>query len=244
MSHSRRFIAVLIALAVFAAVPVIHAQDKALFALKAKVGDVTRTSIHISLMANIQGQQVPMELRMTDRSTVTEVSGEGRITLRQEVDSMSMSIAGNEIAGPPTPADVIVIGPDRMIVSYKSGDGDPQAAALQSRLYTASTVMLPGKPVAVGDAWSKAIAADAALGLQPAKVEFKVLAFEKVGTVDTVKVSIAYAETAADGLQTTGTCWLDRATGEDVKVEYQFKNAVFPEIGSTSGTVRQERVSR
>ena len=243
---SRRVIAAVLMLLVTAVAGPADArrQDKTLLARKARVGDVTRSSAAVSLTATINGQQLSLELKVIDKFTVTEVGADGRLTMRQEMESASVSIAGNAIPSPPTPApNTLVTSPTRALMTYKSGEGNAEQTSMETRMYSATTVVFSDKPVAVGDTWTRTIAADPALGLQPAKAEYRVLAFEKVGTVDTVKISMSCIESGPDGLQASGTFWVDRVTGEDVKAEYQFKNAPFPDLGLASGTVKQERLA-
>jgi hypothetical protein len=185
---SRRISAVVLILLVTSVAGTSNArgQDKTLLARKAKVGDVTRVSADLSMMATVNGQQLPLQLKVIDKSTVTDVGADGRLTTRQETESVSVSIAGNPVPSPPNPAaNSLVTSPTRALIAYKSGQGNADQTSMETRMYSASTVVFSDKPVGVGDTWSRTVSADAALGLQPAKAEFKVLAFEKVGTAET-----------------------------------------------------------
>lgn len=219
------------------------AQDKVLLARSAKVGDVTRTKLTATLAGNLGGQPASLAMTGVDTVTVTAIGADGQLTFRQLTESIDLSVNGSAMPGLPIPpADTLMMMRTRALTSYTSGDGDAEAAAFEARMYIATTAVFSDKPVGVGDTWTRSVAADPKVGAVQAKAEFKVLAFEKVGGADTVKISMSFQESGADGIQTTGTFWIDRATGEDVKSEVEFKDAPFPQIGPVSGSIAQERV--
>ena len=222
------------------AVSAAPAQDKVLLARKAKVGEVSRNSSEAILAIDAGGQQMTLAIKETDKVTITAVAADGAITSSGEVESMEISMNGQAMPPQPSPpASTSVIRPDGSLV--KSSQATPDG--VEGRMHHASRILFSDKPVGAGDTWTREVKADPSLGVRAATAEYKVVAFEKVGAVDTVKISMSFRETAADGISAAGTFWIEKSTGDEVKAEYEFKNVPFPQMGLVSGSARGSRLS-
>ena len=109
-------------------------------------------------------------------------------------------------------------------------------------MYNATRILFSDKAVGVGSTWTREVKADASVGVLPATAEYKVIAFEKVGAIDTVKISMSFHEAAPDGIKTTGTFWIEKSTGDEVKSEYEFSNLPMAQVGPVSGSARGARL--
>ena len=219
------------------------AQDKVLLSRKAKVGDVTRTSMDVAMTADIGGRQVSLGLKGIEAATVSAVGADGQLTVRARAESMSVTLDGNPMPLPPeSPSSTVVMTRLRSLISYTPGDST-QDAAFEARMFNATTIVFADKPVGVGDTWTREVKADAALGTVAAIAQFKITAFEKVESASTAKVEMTYREAAPGGIQSSGSFWIDVATGEDVKTEFEFRNVPFPQIGLVNGSMRQNRLT-
>jgi hypothetical protein len=226
------------ALVVAASAPV--QNDTVLLMLRAKEGDVSRVSAEATLTVDANGLQMLFAIKAVNRTSVTAVGPDGTITSRDEIESMEMSIDGTPApAASPQPPTVVVMRPDGSLVSYSGGSSDSSTG----QMHHASRILFSDKPVGVGDTWTREIKANAALGVLAATATFKVLAFEKVGAADTVKISMSFRETGSTtGLSTSGTFWIEKTTGDEVKAEYAITSMPIVAGVVASGTIRQTRL--
>src|SRR6185436_10684923 len=221
-------------LAVVSAAP----QQKVQLARKAKVGDVSRTVTEANMSATVQGNAMSMGIKEVEKATVTAVASDGAITMTAQAESSEMSMMGQTMAGPPQDPSTLVIRPDNSLVS--SSRNDP--VKMDARMSAATHVLFSDKPVGAGDAWTREIKADAGPGVA-ANGDYKLVAFEKVGTVDTAKITFTFHEQGAEGIIVSGTIWVETANGEEVKAEYEVKNLPLSPGVSGTATVKSSRMA-
>jgi hypothetical protein len=215
-------------------------QDKVTLVRKAKVGDVTRTSTEGQLSMDMAGTAAQMGVKEVSKITVTAVAPDGNLTLKTESESMEMMVNGSVMPSPPPqPPVTVVVKADNSLVSHSTASQD----GIEGRMFYATTPLFSDKPVAVGDTWTRTVKADATLGVMDGSSELKVLGFEKMNTADTVKLSMTYKETGTGATLTCkGTFWVDRATGDEVKSEYEVSGVPMMGMGMMSGTLKVNRI--
>jgi hypothetical protein len=219
------------------------AQDKVLLARKAKVGDVTSTQSQSVFAVNVGGQQITLNIKGIEKSTVTEIGEGGRITSRVEGGVEEVLVNGAPMPVPPMGAPAtLVTAANRAIITFTPGDAAAGDTSLNLRMHNSSAAIYPDKPVGVGDSWTRDIKADAKTGVRDATAQYKVLAREKVGSIDAFKLSITFAETGEDGMRSSGTIWIDPVTGDELKAELDLRNVPLPGVGLANGTIRQNKV--
>jgi hypothetical protein len=212
-------------------------QESVQLVRKAKVGDVSRLSTVGKAQVDMGGTQMEMDLKGIEKYTVTAVAPNGDITETDQTESVEISMAGQTM--PPDPAmletSTIVAKPNGMLISYTKQDGSADMS--EGRMYNATTVMFPDTPVKVGDKWSKTFAANAAIGTHTARADYEVLAFETVGGTATVKIGLTFQESVAPAIKTMGTFWIERSTGDIVKVEGTVEGFPLDETGGVTATM-------
>ncbi|MGV3618578.1 MAG: hypothetical protein ACO1SV_24920 [Fimbriimonas sp.] len=100
-----------------------------------------------------------------------------------------------------------------------------------------------GKTLNVGDAWTHEFKGDKKTGAVAAKAEYKLLAEEKVGDWDALKISVKYKETeGTDPAGSDGTTWVSKADGSIIKFEQKWSNAPLPGAPAPiNGTIKMDR---
>jgi len=240
---NRRLLSVIVLspVALCTLVVALHAtpQDKVLLVRKAKVGDTARLATEGQLAIDMAGNAAQMGVREVSKVTVTAVGQDGAVTMTGQSESMEMTVNGQVVPAPVSEPSTVVVKADNTLVSHSKATAD----GIEGRMFYATTPMFSDKPVAVGDSWTRQIKAQPAMGVMAGTSEFKLLAFEKVNGVDTAKLSMTYKETDAGATLTcTGTFWIDRATGEEVKSEYQVNNVPMMGMGTMSGSLKVNRL--
>jgi len=212
-------------------------QESVQLVRKAKVGDVSRVSTVGKAQVDMGGNQMVLDLKGIDKYTVTAIAPNGEITQIEQPESVEISMQGQSM--PPNPEmlqpSTIVTKPNGMLVSYTKDGGT--ADTTEGRMHNATTVVFPDTPVKVGDKWSKTFAANAAIGSRPARADYEVLAFETVAGTAVVKIGMTFQESVAPALKTKGTFWIERSTGDVVKVDGTLDNFPLDETGTAIATL-------
>jgi len=212
-------------------------QDKIHLSRKAKVGDISRTVTEATMSAHMDGLMMTMSVKEVDKVTVTGVAPDGLITALTEAESGEMTVGGQTQTSPSQEPVTIVTRPDGSLVSY----GERTFAAVEVRLHSGTHIVFAGKPVGVGDSWTREVKADPETGLQPATAEYKVVAFEKVGETHTAKIAFTFRELGREPIAVTGTTWIETSTGDELKSEYELRNlTIMPGLLATA-TVKVNR---
>ena len=115
---------------------------------------------------------------------------------------------------------------DGTVTEVKVGDAAPVAAGM--RLANLNMLFLPSKPVAIGDTWTSEAKKDDKLGTPGYKLEYKLVGEDKVGAVDTYKITATGGETDGDSpSKVTATYWIDKATGKTVRSLAEYTGVIF-----------------
>jgi len=158
---------------------------------------------------------------------VTKVDTDGSYTIEERQHSGKANIGGQEIDVPDTPANVVIYHPDGSVKEIK-GD-DQTASGAVYRMTNLGVIIDSGKSLSVGDSWTVDIKADTKTGAEAAKAEYKVLAEEKIGDIDSVKLKVSIKESAgSEPASSDGTYWISKLDGTVTKAEVKWLNAPFP----------------
>lgn len=247
MKHAVRAMAVLalISLAGWARA----ADDKVVVTYKAKAGEVVRGKSEGTLHMEFGGQKVTMDMKEVEKVTFTTVAPNGDLTMERVTESEEMTINGNKAPSedPSKDKSTVVIHKDGTLVSYKNSNPESDKDHLAVRLFVASSPIFPETPIGVGDKWSSTTKADSDLGSRAGKADYEVLAAEKKDGVDTLKIKMVYADTeGTPALHSTGTLWIEKATGDAVSGDYDIEGMSMDMGGaqaSGTGKIHTERLS-
>ena len=219
---------------------------KITLAYKAKVGQVTRRKSDGTFKFEAGGQKMTVEAKEVGKTTVTAVAPSGDITLEREVESSETTFNGQKAPDDGSKdKETITIRPDGTLVSYKTTEDDKAQAKTAARMFVATWPVFSKTAVGVGDKWSQEFKADAQMGTEAGKADFEVVAFEKSGGVDAVKIKMTYAETGASpNITGGGFVWVETSSGDSVVSEYDIENLPVgegEERALIAGKMRDER---
>lgn len=234
-----RLIATSAALAVAALV--LAAQASYSFKISPKVGDTFK--VKTSIEAELQGMQIQQSMVQTEK--VTKVDEKGVVTTETVAGENKLTVNGQEMPGGPEDAkETQTKSPWGEILTSEGGGETPIGIARRtSRMGALPT---PEKAIAVGDSWSYEFKADKKDEVPASKVTFKLLAEEKAGTRDSLKVEVTFAETeGANPLKATGFIWFDKSAFTPNKVEMSVSNFPLPPgapVESLNLKLKSERI--
>ena len=227
------------------------AQDKVSLANRATKGQVIRYKETDNITMESMGMKLTVEMEETRKVTVSDVAASGDITQESVTESLKRSFNGRDVPIDDKEKDektVVAYHPDGTLISYKKEGGDPDANKdgnkLSVRMFAATSVYFPGNAVGVGDKWTKEYKSNADLGSEDGKAEFEILGAEKIGGVDTFKIKFTYKESsAAAPIETKGTVWVEKTSGDTVISEIEFDNVkIFGEDApGANGKSKSER---
>jgi len=209
-------------------------QERVQLVRTPKAGTTLRYQVQGRMDVTMNGATVLFELKGIDRYAIKAVAANGDVTLINDTESATMSMNGQ-----PTEPDqsmftpnTIVTRKDNSLISI-TGPNGPELD--DGRLFYATHIVFSDKPVGVGDKWTRNVAADAAHGVAAGTGTYEVVAFEKVGAIDTVKIQMTFQEKdGASPVKATCTFWVERATGADVKADGRIEN--FPPVVELGGS--------
>ncbi|MFZ4508917.1 MAG: hypothetical protein ACOYON_14605 [Fimbriimonas sp.] len=208
-----RLIASSAALAV--AVLALAAQGAYLFKIAVKPGDTFKYAVMVDL--ELQGMQIQQKYNQVQK--VTKVDEDGAFHVESSQSDNAVTVGGQEVPNPggSDKVEKSKLSPTGEIVST---DDTEQPLGIQIRLSRGMSLVDPKKGIAVGDSWSAEFAAIKKEDVPPSKITYKLIAEEKVGKHDTLKVEINFTETeGAKPVKITGFTWLDKKNFRSVKDE-------------------------
>lgn len=176
---------------------VVTVGDKATYTLKVQV-DVNGNTAELT--------------SVTDRE-ITKADADA-YTIVNHVHDQKLSIGGNDVDQPEgTTTAVYKLSGEP--VSQSTPDGQPG----DLRMSNLDMLLLPAKPVSVGDTWSYD-------GTKPVPfhVDYKLVGDEKIGDWDCWKIEVKAKETQADGGAMESTVWIAKADGNKTKETAKLTN--------------------
>ncbi len=224
------------------------AVDGLIVKRQAKEGQTN--SLRLKAQFELQGIEATYTALATEK--ITKVDTDGTITLEASQMDGKATFNGQDVdlgKNPQKPYTVVynADGTMKEISGFgdlsSSGANDPNTTQNAYRFENLDMVVDPGHPVNVGDTWTYEVKPDAKLGTVAAKAEYKVLAEEKVGSVDAIKIHAVVKETGGESAASMDSMvWLDKTDGSVVKKESKLVNAPFPgSPAPVSGTISELR---
>jgi len=201
-----------------------YAQDQS-FTLKynAKEGDVMKYKVIIEL--DFGGQAVVATGSSSNK--VVKVEADGTRSVEVTSGDLNVKFGEQEMTMPGLPAITSVHKSNGEIVEIK-GEGADADAYRRAR---SQTIVFPDKAVKVGDKWSFEMKSSKYNGTGAGKADVEVLAVEKMGDHETLKLKYTFKEASGDSpLESTGTIWLNTKDSELVKAVMNVKN--YPVTGA------------
>jgi hypothetical protein len=190
---------------------------------QAKEGQIVKLRLKANL--EIAGTQAVYTGLVQDK--ITKVDADGAYTEDELQIEGQAKIGDQTVTVPDPPSHPITYNSDGSLREIK---GPPETSGKEAYRMTNLEVLIDaGKPLNVGDSWSVDIKADDKTGAVAAKADYKIVAEEKIGDIDCVKVKATVKETGGvDPASSDLTYWISKADGSQVKVEGKLMNAPFP----------------
>lgn len=201
-----------------------YAQDQS-YTLKynAKEGDVIKYKMIIEL--DFGGQAVVATGSSSNK--VVKVEADGTRSIESTSGDMNVKFGEQEMTMPGLPPVTTVHKANGELVELKGESSDADAY----RRARSQTIIFPDKAVKVGDKWSFEMKSAKFNGVGVGKADVEVLAVEKLGEQETLKLKYTFKETSGDTpLESTGTIWLNTKDSEMVKAVMNVKN--YPVTGA------------
>lgn len=223
-----------------------RAQEKVKLQFRAKAGQVMRYKAEGTLTLEAAGNKLTIELKQTEKVTVTEVAASGEVTIESVTESYEMSINGQKLPSEDRETKAtITVRPDRTLVRYTKESSEEDSSKLSVRLFCATSPVFPADPVGVGDKWSHTYVEDATLGTRAARADFELQALEKYAGHDAAKIRMVFKESqGSPALGATVTAWVELSTGDTLASETEVENVPFGDdtmAAYASGKVSEQR---
>lgn len=214
-----------------------YAQDQS-YTLKysGKEGDVIKYKLIIEL--DFGGQAVLATGSSTNK--VTKIEADGTYLVESISGDLNVKFGEQEMTMLGLPPVTTVYKANGEPVEMK-GEGADVDAYRRTR---AQSIVYPDKAVKVGDKWSFELKSTKYNGAGTGKTDVEVLAVEKIGDEETLKLKFTFKETGGDSpLEAAGTVWLSTKDSAMVKSVMNVKN--YPVTGAPmpiEGKVTVERM--
>lgn len=197
------------------------------------------TTQKYTMSGDIDFGGMPITIKANAEEKVTKVNADGSYVVTDSQTDGSISINGQDQDIPPETTTKTIAADGRLL----SVEGSPDESSAMRMGYLDS-VFDAGKPLNVGDKWTVEIKENSAKHIVAGKADFEILGEEKVGGVDTIKISDKYSESGgSDAASSVATIWIDKADGSLVKSVSEWKNAPVPGApGPINATITMTRV--
>ena len=208
-------------LAVAASATAFAALDGFSVARKPKEGDQVR----YRMTADVDFGGMAIKAKFLVAEKVTKVEADGSYKLEQTQLEGQIDLNGQTQDMPTSGATTMVYTKEGVIKEISGADSTPDSF----RMANLGILTDPGKTLNIGDTWTYEIKADSKTGAVAAKADYKVLAEEKIGDWDCLKIQSTVKETeGSDPASSEGTTWILKSDGSTVKSETKWINAPFP----------------
>ncbi len=196
-------------------------------------------SARYKMQADVDFGGMALKAKFVVSEKVTKVEADGTYKVEQAQLEGKIDMNGQEQDLPSGNPSTTVYAKDGTV---KEITGD-QTTADTYRMANLGVVFDPGKPLNVGDTWSYDFKKDAKTGAVAAKGTYKLLAEEKVGSFDTLKIQVNVKESeGTDPAANDGTVWISKTDGSVVKMDQKWTNAPFPGAPAPiNATVKMDR---
>ncbi len=225
------------------------AADKFYLVYRAQAGQVKKIKEEATIKFTTEGQAITMDYKGTSKVTYSKVSPDGEVTLEDKTESEEYTVNGNKAPQeePNEDTSAVTLKPNGEIAAFtedkKDKDSEMPDDHLGVRLQAASTPIFPAKTVGPGDKWSHDYKANAEMGTRDAHADFELVGFEKIGGANTAKIKMTYAESGSDPITAKGVVYVDVATGDPVRDDFEANGLPFgPGETRATATFHDERI--
>jgi len=198
----------------------VAAQDGWTLKRTPKEGEEMKFRLKASI--DFSGTEITMTGLVVEKTL--KVDADGTYTVQSEQRETKVSFAGQEMEPPSQGPSVSVYRANGEVVEIRG----PETSPASYRMANLNNLFTPDKPVKVGESWTKEIKADSKTGAVDATATYKVVAEEKVGTLDTLKIEGKASEKGGEAASADFTIWVNKADASMVKMTGDWKNAPFP----------------
>lgn len=199
-----------------------------------KEGNAATYSINANMQ--VMGQEFEFSADLAEK--IKKVAENGEYTV--ESTQSNIKVAGQE-AGAPETVSVSTFKPNGELVKKEGGDSSPEG----NRMSLLESFISPDTEINKGDSWTKDIPANKDRGTVGTKATYKLEGEEKIGDVDTLKITYSIKETEGDKpASTQGTTWLRKDDRSMVKEEATWTDMPIPGVPApVSGKISVTRKS-
>jgi hypothetical protein len=221
----------------------VAAQEEYTLKLQVKEGDTFKYRFTMEMTFGDTSAIVTMNIT----NKVVKVDADGNVVMESSSSDGMVKFGDQEMPIPASPATKTTFKPNGMPVKVEGGTDSANAL----RMARLNNHFFPDKAVKVGDKWSAEMKGEG--NLPPLKGEYELVAKEKVGDIDTLKIKFTIQEVAnkkegdapnmLDNANISGHVWIDPKTGMLVRMNAKVKG--MPAEGAPmplDGTITMERV--
>jgi len=234
---------VVLFLAIFGQIAVAYADG---LTIKRAPKEATIVKYSLTVDFDVNGGQGHIQATVTER--ITNVDKDGNYTIEQTQSDASGTYNNEKIDVPPRPAVILTYKPNGQVSSIKDTlDATAKTTLIDANSYrmeNLADIIDPGKQLQVGDIWTLKIKTDKTLGTVDANAEYKLLAEEKIGDLDTLKIKATVKELDGDKpAENDFTEWISKIDGSMVQMEAKWTNAPFPGVSyPVTATIKMSRI--
>jgi hypothetical protein len=221
----------------------VAAQEEYTLKLQVKEGDTFK--YRFTMEMTFGEMSVVATMNITNK--VIKVDGDGNVVMEGSSSDGMVKFGDQEMPIPASPASKTTFKPNGTPVKVEGGTDSANAL----RMARLNSHLFPDKAVKIGDKWSAEVKGEG--NLPTLKAEYELLAKEKVGDIDTLKIKFTIQEVAnqkeggtpsmLDNANISGHAWIDPKTGMLVRMTAKVKG--MPAEGAPmplDGTLTMERI--
>lgn len=197
------------------------AQDT--FDLKRKPKAGATLNFTLTVNADFSGQQILVTAKTAEK--ILEVKPNGDFVVETKQTDTKVKVSGQEFPAGEESTDKVTYNAAGLVQTIAGDNTDSSTYRMQNL----ALFVAPKDAVKVGDKWTQEFKADSKTGAVAAGAEYEVVAAEKVGSWDTVKIKWTFAEKeGGEPASCTGFLWISKEDGSLVKLTGDAKNAPIP----------------
>lgn len=191
-----------------------------------KVGDNAKYSMRTTFEVPDVGTA---EMKGTFVEKIKELLDEGGYVTESALSKTTLTVPGNGTNPVPDAKPTISHFNQFGMVTYVD-DGEDGAYAMRYAMLQA--LVLPDRPLKIGDTWRNSFSRDSRPGSMDAVSSYKLEGVETLGPFECYKISGTYRETGGEApASATGTFWMSTKDFSLVKFAGSLKNAPIQEVG-------------
>ena len=209
------------------------ASDAANLVWKPKVG----RQLHFRAVINFTAGQNKVRFSSNVTHKIKSIRSDGAVVVEDDQTGFNVVQNGADITEQSRSQELLpdptwetdVVTPRGEVISKATNAPNPNPP----RMDPISAFIYPDHPLNAGDAWKRIIKGDASKGTYDAVQTYTFVGAESVQGVDGYKVAVTYTETNAPlNITASGTVWLSKEDGEELKASRHVKNADLGPFGT------------